>query len=65
VKMSLKNKEMFTSFIFMVTKIVSRKNNKRYMGKGVRGMKLATLQNSNDTHFLNAQWILLMNTPEL
>ena len=56
---------MFTSFIFMVTKIVSRKNNKMYMGKGVRGMKLATLQNSNDTHFLNAQWILLMNTPEL
>ena len=35
------------------------------MEKGVRVVKLATLQNSNDTHFLNAQWVLLMNTPEL
>lgn len=60
-----KNKERFTSFIFMVTDIVSRKNNKRWMEKGVRGVKLATLQNSNNTHSLNAQWVLLMNTPEL
>lgn len=46
----------------MVIRTIGIKNNAAKRGQRV---KLATLQDSNDTHFWNAQWNLLMNTPEL
>lgn len=46
---------MCTPFVSMVIRNVRIKNNRGYIQREARGIKVDALQNSNATHFLNTQ----------